>query len=189
MEDNAGRPRRQPTKARLAAALDEVAARYLSHPAYFRNAFGQPVLAVAGLDDGSLLDAALAATGDRKTWGPVLRLPAGWRAVPDARIDPELAQAMHHGLYLGYSARPGDRAVRRALPCHGQPVSAVLASPVRDASQGLQLPPLTTSPKGPAYVLLDSFNNWGVSVPLEPGTLSGTKYVTRVARWSRGQAA
>ena len=184
LQDNAGRPRQRAMQARLAAALKQVASRYLPHPAYLRDAHGLPVLGVAGLNDGSLLDAALAATGDPKAWGPVLRFPAAWRSIPDARVDPELAQAVdREGVYLGFSARNGGRAVSRVIPCHSRAASAVLVSPVRNETKGIQLP--TEDPTNAAYIILDSFNNWGVSVPLEPGTRSRNRYVRHIAGWSR----
>lgn len=190
LEDSAGRPRQKPSKARLAAALEQVASRYLSQPAYFRNASEQPVLAVAGLDDGNLLDDALAATGGPKVWGPVLRFPAAWRSAPDSQKNPELAHAVdHQGLYLGFSARNGAHGTRRSISSHLQPVSAVLVSPVRDQATGLQLPAITADRACPDYVILDSFNHWGVSVPLEPGTRSGTRYGEQIARWSRSYRA
>ncbi len=190
LQDDAGRPWQHSPQARLATALEHVASRYLSHPAYLRTASGLPVLAVTGLDDGRLLETTLSATGSPKAWGSVLRFPSAWRSRPDAQADPELAQAVNRdGLYLGFSAQSGARAVSRVIPCHCQSASAVLVSPVRDKAQGIQLPSLTPRFTGPAYVILDSFNNWGVSVPLEPGTVSRKTYVSQVARWSRSHAA
>lgn len=176
-----------PTRARLEAALQQVRSLYLSHSAYLRTASGLPVLGVAGLDDGSLLEAALPAAGGPGAWGPVLRFPAAWRSTPDPRVHPELARAVdHHGLYLGFSAHHGGS---RAIPCHAQAASAVLVAPVRDEAEGIRLPPLAASPAGPAYVILDSFNNWGLSVPLEPGTRSQRAYVRDVAEWAQRHAA
>jgi hypothetical protein len=189
LQDHAGRPPQHPPQVRLAAALEQVASRYVPHPSYLRTS-GRPVLAVAGLNDGSLLDAALEAAGGAKAWGPVLRFPAAWRSTPDAQAEPELARAVSdQGLYVGFSARSGARGFRRAVPCHGRPASAVLVSPARGKAGTLELPPVAASAGGPAYVILDSFNNWGVSVPLEPGTVSRTAYVTDVARWARAHAA
>ncbi len=185
LQDHAGRPPQQSPAARLSAALDDVTARYLSHPAYLRTASGLPVLAVAGLDSGRMLDQALAATEARRALGPVLRLPEPWRSAPDAEAEPELAQAIHCGrLYPGFSIRNDGRAISRVIPCHSQKVSAILASVVRDEAGGIQLPAGTAGSGSPSYVVLDSFNQWGVSVPLEPGTISQTRYMQYVAQWA-----
>lgn len=188
LADGGGVRARAP-RARLLSALEQVTARYLGHPAYLRTDSGRPVLAIAGAD-GGLVDSALSSTGG--SWGPVLRLPADWRLVPDRQSRPDLADAAEvHGLYLGYSARNGSRPASRVIPAHSWRVAALLISPARRPSSGIELPPPETTARAPEveWVILDSFNNWGVSVPLEPGSSSKTRYLRQVARWSRNQAA
>lgn len=190
LEDKVGKePHREPASVRLAAALEQVGSRYLSHPAYLRTGAGLPVLAVTGLDDRELLEETLAAAGRREELGPVLRLPTSWRWTPGAQTDRHLSRAIKHGLYSGFSAQPTKRPMGRAIPTHSQVAGAVLVTPVRNADGELELPPPVHGVYGPTYVILDSFNNWGVSVPLEPGTVSRRIYGAQVAAWSRSHAA
>jgi hypothetical protein len=187
LRQGAGSPQQRPWQSRLTAALGEISSRYLSSPAYLRTGAGRPVLGVAGVDDGKLLQAELATVGRRDKWGPVLRFPSSWQRQPDPRLDPALAQAVEHdGLYAGFSARPPKRSAFRRIPAHS--IAAGLAFPLRRPDGGIDLP-AGSAMREVTYVIFDSFNNWGVSVPLEPGSLSRTEYVNAVAAWSRRQVA
>jgi|GEM_PF-6025820 hypothetical protein len=186
----ADRPVRASSQARLTAALRDIEARYIQHTSYLRDASRRPVLGVAGMDNEAWLEGALSSHRSGTGWGPVLRFPNSWRWIPEMGSNELLVQAMEHdGLYVGFSSQPQARTAPRQIPVHGSAANAVLISPTRDNESGILLPRISAAPSLPDYVVLDSFNHWGSSVPLEPGTRSRDHYVKQVAAWSRGRSA
>jgi hypothetical protein len=177
LEDGIKKSSRASTN-RLRQAFQQVSSKYLSHPAYLRSTRGRPIVGVTGVAESRFeteLRRSRMATGLL-----VLHLPSTWRVRPDAD-DLALGKAVVRGVYLGYSVK-SDGPSARVVPCPGSSESVVLVAAARDSENKLSLPSLDRAPN---LVILDSFNNWGVSVPLEPGTLSRTTYPRNVAQWCR----
>ncbi len=168
-------------RERLQSAVSTLRTRYLKHPAYLRDGDGRPIVALIGGRDDE--DAA------KLSSATVWRLAPAWRKSAADVAAPDLGEATERGLYLGYSNRSEMHPAARVMPSSSARSSAVLVSAQRDAIEGIKLPPTHSAGKRPAYVIVDSFNHWLVSVPLEPGTASHNHYSERIRDWLREQAA
>lgn len=188
LQDASGAAGRTAPEGRLQAAMLDISKRFLSHPAYLRTSHGQPVLGIVGAGGGMRLEQAASSPGGEALGGIVLLFPTEWRWQADTDADRRLVEEMAVlGAYPGFSLHSTGKLASRLLPSRGTPTHAVLMAPARDEARGVVLPPLPAAPESgeESLVILDSFNHWGISIPLEPGTKSRQRYVKEVASWSR----
>lgn len=188
LANGSARASRRPLYESLAAAIEEIAP-YRATDCYLRTPAGEPIVAVAGVDDGDRLSATLAALGDRDSM-VVWRLPAAWRYVPSVADDADLARAIERReIYPGFSVRRSTAPALRPVFCHSRQAAAGLVSLMREPGGTLRLPEFPRGVDAPEYILLDSFNQWGISAPLEPGTRSRLRYGRQVRSWIRADAS
>ena len=165
--------------------LRAISSRVFAQKSYLRTREGLPLLAI--LEDGDTFTKKIQGKNGLKA--ALLSIQSSWGWQPQNGADQSFAkQADVRDIYLGFSlASNGHAEVRETavLLNAKEQTSAMLVSPGRAKGTALQLPQL--SPRRTAeFVILDSFNNWGTSVPLEPSVRFGEKYIPQVRQWARG---
>jgi hypothetical protein len=174
-----------------AASIDwsRLSTQYFSHPAYLKVPGNEPFVGLVQNDSKS---------GRRPEKNgfdrAVCSVQASWRWMPHSNADTRFAEAAENrGTYLGLSLTSADRTPvkrLRVMPKYAGALNVLWVSPQRhiDYSTGefkLALPVIPSPDQIPSFVILDSFNNWGISVPLEPSTKLGESYVSQVRQWTK----
>jgi hypothetical protein len=176
-------------ESRAADALKKCA-QFFTRSCYLKTSHGNPVIAVITPKTGrfatngglaqELKEAAILSIRPEYRWKPV--------TTDDHRM---VKQANEQNVHMGFSvAHPKSSSqikMLEAVSSEQESVGACIVSPARMASSSgkLSFPQLKTSSDAEQYLILDSFNNWAGSVPLEPSSNFGTGYGVQTAEWCR----
>src|SRR5205807_620160 len=133
-----------------------------------------------GLPVMAIIDNGKQTISTREFDGVLLSIPSSWQWTPQTKTDIRFVEAANRiGTYLGFSLNSTERTLIKKIPASvkGKSVTAFVVSPQRHMTDGdtttgsrLFIPRVEVPNDKWGLVILDAFNNWGISLPLEPCT-------------------
>jgi hypothetical protein len=145
--------------------------------AYLRTPDQKPVLFSIGLRSQNTI----------RPGGVRVELPASWKQRKINAREPRRAKEM--GAYFGLSLAAANRlGFRKVESCPEQGVRTysfafIALSTQADAHDTHLVLPSPSTMRGFDFAIVDGFNNWGYSVPLEPSTRFGRAYAVEMRKW------
>jgi hypothetical protein len=166
-------------------------AQFFNRPCYLKTSRGNPVIALIPPRTGRF--AANAGLAQELKEAAILSINPEFRWKPITATDHRMVkQANEQNVYLGFSVAhrksiPEIKMLEIASSNSQESIEAWIVSPARMAGtpSKLSFPQLKPSGAAEQYLILDSFNNWATSVPLEPSSNFGDGYELQTAAWVR----
>jgi hypothetical protein len=160
-----------------AGSADTLLGNLVDEGAYLRTPDQKPVLFSIGLRSQSTI----------RPGGVRVELPESWKQRKTNAREPRRAKEMgaYFGLSLAAANRQGFRKVesRPEQGSRAYSFAFVALSTESDAHDTHLVLPSPDTMRGFDYAIVDGFNNWGYSVPLEPSTRFGRAYAVEIRKW------
>jgi hypothetical protein len=173
----------------MAEALKKCA-QFFTQPCYLKTSRGNPVVAVIPPETGRF--ATTAGLAQELKEAAILSINPEFRWKPVTAADHRMVkQANEQNVYLGFSVAHHKSAsgvkMLEVASSKQESIEACIVSPARTANSPskLSFPQLKPGSAAEQYLILDSFNNWAMSVPLEPSSNFGGGYGVQTAAWIR----
>ena len=164
---------------------------FFTRPSYLRTRHGAPIIAVVRPRTGQYATAEGLVPQLEGT--VLLSINPELRWKPTTAADHQIVkQAREQDVYLGFSvarppSAPGAQMLEVATSSKSESLTACIVSPERAGNfpGRLSFPHLKANGAAEEYLILDSFNNWATSVPVEPSTNFGARYGSQISEWIR----